>query len=313
MKKRLLYILFVVLVTSLLINGCKENSTGPVSDEPSTNKEAMLKLADDDSALASFEPSYNEGDIMSFGKIQAEIFPMRVGHKMRLVNRNMEINYSAGGDTAYAKLTKTFEGMLLIAAAYDSSATQPDTLIKKPFTSVVTRNIIFIKVARTDRPMRNWKIAAVSLPEGGTLSPNMDITKLSIFLPDGDTLVITSPNDYYLSRGPASWWRDFPAINRNDSILIRVELTSAYEAEDFVTLTWGAHRDGLHRAKRKFNLVSSTQNGNVFDKVYEQSLRANAHAGFFHAIINAFPKQVIFDDSAPVENEMWGIPYIVRN
>lgn len=312
MSKSLIKNLLALLAISLILIGCKENTTEPVS-EPSTNKEAMLKLADEDSAISSFEPSFNEEDIMSFiGKVQTDIYPFRVGHKMRLVNRNMNINYSANGDTAFAQLTKTFEGVLLIAASYDSSAAHPDTLIKKAFTSVVKRNLIFVKIGNFNNPSRNWRLAAISLPEGGTLSPNIDITKLVVFLPNGDTLAINSPNNYFLKRGPG-WWRDFPIVPRQDSVLIRVELTSAYSEDDFVTLTWGAHKDGKHRAKRKFDLVSSTQNGNVYNKVYEQYFRTNAHAGFFHAVINALPKQVIFDDAAPVENEMWGVPYIVRN
>ncbi|MFI5237629.1 MAG: hypothetical protein ACHQLA_06820, partial [Ignavibacteriales bacterium] len=224
-----------------------------------------------------------------------------------LVNRTLSIDFQ--DSIAYGHLTKTFEGILLIAASYDSNATEPDTVIEKPFTAVVTRNIIFKKIRSTPYPRRNWIIAAISLPEGGTQSPNIDMMKMTIFLPH-DTLVIESPNDYYLLRG-WGWWRKIPVLHHGESATIRVELYSAYEADDFVTLTWGANRWIRHRVKKLFDFVSSTPNGEGWDKVYEQTFTAHQWPGFYHAIINAIPQQVIFDDAAPVEAEAWGIPYAI--
>jgi hypothetical protein len=138
---------------------------------------------------------------------------------------------------------------------------------------VVTRNVVFVKIANTKFPERNWKIAAISLPEGGTLNPNIDINKFTAFLPSGDTLVINSPNDYYLIRSWNHWWRwhNVPVIQQGGEVLLRVELNSAYADTDFVTLTFGADRFGMHRLKRKFELISSNANGNIYEKVYEQT------------------------------------------
>ena len=293
-----------------LIIGCKESVVEPETNEPTTDKEAMLRLADEDSSLTSFEPNYNEEDAMSFfGKTETEIYPFRVGHKVRLVNRNLDVNVV--GDTAIGTLTSTFEGTLIIAASYNSGATAPDTIIRKPFTSVIKRKIIFVKINNTRFPYRNWRIAAVSLAEGGVLTPNIDIQKLTAFLPNGDTLVINSPNSYFLSRGPG-WWRALPIIGRNQSVTIRLEVYSAYADTDFVTLTYGADRNGFHRAKRKFVMVSSVPSGNGYAKIYEQTYTTHQFVGHYHAVVNAFPKQVIYDDAAPVETESWGFPYFVR-
>lgn len=293
--------------------GCQdETSVDPIDNgEPTTDKQAMEMIVDQDSSLGSFEANYNEEGLMDIlGKTQEMIYPFRVGHRMRLVSKNLLIEFE--NDTiAYGRLTKTFEGVLLIAASYDSTASEPDTVIEKPFTSVVTRNLIFIKLPDGDSRFRNWVLAAISLPEGGTQSPNIDITKLTVFLPDGDTLVIESPNEYYLRRGHG-WWRDIPKLHRGESVLLRVELFSAYEEEDFVTLTYGAGRDGHHRAKKRFELVSTTPVGDGFEKVYEQTYTTCQFPGHKHAIINAMPKQVIYDDEAPVEAEAWGLPYFVR-
>lgn len=310
-KKNFLTSLFLFLLVTviILITGCQNSPVEPNSSEPTTDKQAMEQMIDQDSSIASFEPNYNEEDVMGFlAKTATDIYPIRVGNRVRLVNRT--INIDVLGDSAYGTVTRTYEGVLLIAAVYDTATTVPDTLIRKSFTSVVTRNLIFKRVANTNFPARNWKLAAISLPEGGTASPNINLTKVTMFLPNGDTLMITSPNDYYLSRNIARW-RQIPLINRNQPVTIQVELFSSYEVDDFVTLTYGADIKGMNRAKRKFELVSSTPSGNGFAKVYEQTFTTHQFPGFFHAIINAYPRQVIFDDAAPVENEIWGIPYAV--
>jgi len=292
--------------------GCQDEMTVEPGDtgEPTTDQGALEKLVEQDSSLSSFEANYNEDGLLDYlGKTDEEIFPFRVWHKMRLVSKNLNIDFQ--DSLAFGTLTKTFEGVLFIAASYDPHATEPDTVIEKPFTSVITRNLIFKKIAHTDHPFRNWRLVAISLPEGGTQSPNIDITKLTVFLPDGDTIVIESPNEYFLRRWDR-WWRQIPIIKCSESVLLRVELFSAYEEEDFVTLTYGADRRGDHRAKKLFELISSIPRDNGFDKVYEQTFTTHQFPGHYHAIINAMPRQVIFDDSTPVEAEAWGIPYFVR-
>ncbi|MCA2004905.1 MAG: hypothetical protein LDL01_03825 [Ignavibacterium sp.] len=310
-KKNLLPLILLAIISFFV--GCQEESSLEAT-EPKTDKEAMIQIADEDSLLTSFEPNYNEDGVMDImGKVNVPIYPVKVGQKMRLVNRVLDINIQ--GDTAYGTLTKTFEGTLFILAKYDSTSTEPDTLIQKTFTSTITRKLVFIKIANTEFPKRNWILAAVSLPEGGTNTPlSIDITKMTVFLPNGDTLVINSPNDYYLYRRWGFWWRwrNFPVVPGNSQLTIRVELTSAYEQDDFVTLTFGADARGLHRAKKRFVLVNSTFNGTAYAKVYEQTFQTHQYRGFFHAILNAMPGQVVLDDSAPVEQESWGVPYFVR-
>jgi hypothetical protein len=306
---------FLITFSFLLLAGCKDSVMETEDDtEPTTDKEAMERIVDEDSSLSSFNEVYNEEDLADFGlgKIQEPIYPFKVWHRVHLVNRNLNITFE--GDTAYGVLTKTFEGTLFIAASYDSAAVEPDTIIQKVFTATVTRNLIFVKVANTPRPLLNWKLVAVSLPEGGVLSENIDIRKLSIFLPGGDTLVINSPNDYYLirHRGWFGWWRDIPAIPQLDSVLVRVEIFSAYEDQDFVTVTFGRNKFGGQKHKRLFNFISQTPVSGGFEKVYEQEFRTHTIPGFFHAVINAFPRDVIFDDKTAVESSMWGIPYYVR-
>jgi hypothetical protein len=310
-KKYFLPLMLMAFLT--FFAGCQDDASVLSTDQMTTDKQALEKIADQDSVLASFDTNYNEeGEMDVLSKVSTEIKPFQVGQKMRLVNKTLTVNFV--GDTAYGLITKSFEGVLYIRGSYDLNAAVPETLITKAFSTVVTRKIMFIKVANTDIPENNWRIAAISLPQGGTLTQGIDITKFTAFLPDGDTLVINSPNDYYLVRNWGFWWRwhHVPAINFGQDVLLRVELNSNYADDDFVTVTFGADKFGMYRTKKEFILVSSTQNGNTYSKVYEQTFSSHRFPGFYHAIINAMPKQVVNDDAAPVEIESWGIPYYIK-
>jgi len=302
------FIFLLLLVFGFMLIGCQDNNT-IVDPGTDSDTEAMKTMVEEDSSLTSFDYNYDEeGLFKSLAKIDEVIYPFRVAVHARLVNLNFTVDIQ--GDTAYGTVTKSFEGTLFIEATYDPNASEPDTVIEKTFASTITRKIIFIKINHTPYPRRNWVIAAVSLPEGGTSSPNIDLMKVTVFLPNGDSLVINSPNDYYLRRG-WGWWRSIPVIHPNETVTIKAEVYSEYADTDYVSLVYGANRWCHQRGKKLFELVSSTPNGTGFDKVYEQSFTAHNIPGFFHAVINAIPKQVLNDDSAPVESETWGIPYII--
>ncbi len=330
----------------IVFAGCQESPLD-ASLDAQTDYEAYLQLIAADSSLASFEPNYNEDGAMEFlGKVNTPIFPFRVGHHVKLVNR--VLTTETINDTTFGTLTSTFEGTLIIAASFTAESDKPDTLIRKPFTSVVTRKIIFARIARTNRPLLNWKIAAISLPEGGTLTDNIQITKLTLTYEDGEQVVITSPNDYFLVRhhldirghggdhggqggngggnpgnggdghiGAGLRFRlgfmfGMPQVNPGEEVKLTLEVTSAYADSDFVTLTYNGRHGGTDRSKKKFNLISSQQSGNVYLKVYEQTYVTNNHPGFFHAVINVMPSQAVLDDASSVEAKMWGVPYEVH-
>ncbi len=89
-------------------------------------------------------------------------------------------------------LVKTFEGILFIVASTDPIDGPIDSLdlnvYEKPFTTTITRNLIFVKVNNTDNPRDNWKLSAISLPVGGTPTENIAIESLTIFLPNGENI-----------------------------------------------------------------------------------------------------------------------------
>ena len=305
----------IVVMLLFLFSACNEDSS---LTEPTggSDYDEIQKVIDEDEIIQSFEPNYNEDEAMDLltDGLAKVIYPVRVGQKMVLTNKNIDIDIK--GDTAYAFITNTFRGILFIAASYNEFSTidsnTVDTLIQKEFTATMTRNVVLAKRDDAINLLRKWKIVKVSLTEGGVTTDNIKLTKMTIYLPSGEEIVVDSPNDYYLTRDPGIL-HQLPIVGRGEEVTIRMEVRSAYEENDFVTLTWGAFRYGrLHRSKKLFELVSSEVDGQYYNKVYENTWRANYWPGFKHAIINAMPKQVIFDDETPVETSTWGIPYFVK-
>ena len=132
-------------------------------------------------------------------------------------------------------------------------------------------------------------------------------------LSNGDTVSVSDPENFFISRGYRwNWWHRCPEVHSDDTVTVSVEVYSAYADTDFVTITYGANSFGLHRAKTKLNLVSETPSGNGFVRVFERTFNVRNYHGYFHAVLNAFTKQTIFDDTAPVESKSWGIPYKVK-
>lgn len=314
-------LLSILLTSLLLFTACSNEEQIVTSDSLKTIEEdAIAKLIDEDEAILSFEPNFNEEDIMGFlGKVEQSVYPVRVGQRMRLTDVSRELDIQ--GDSAFVSVTKTFEGTLFIAASYDEftfgDPNAVDTLLQKSFVSQVKRNIILVKIANTDFPSRNWRIKAISLPEGemspaDNIVPEITINKMTITFEDGNVMEVTDPTEYYLSRMPGLN-NQIPVFGRGEEITVNIELQSAYSDTDFVSITWGAlYGMPYHRTKRKFDLVSSQFDGTNYNKVYQQTFTTHFIPGFRHAIINAMPKQVVYDDSTPVEGNSWGMPYAVK-
>ena len=310
----LIVTLSILLLGTMACN--EENSLTLPEGEVTTDQQALEKIVETDEAIESFEPNYNEDQAMSFvlGKTAQEIFPVRVGQKMRMIDKNLNVVFE--GDTAYGTLTKTFEGILFIVASTDSITENLDradlTVYKKSFTTTTTRKIIFVKKDNSKNPMKNWKISAVSLVEGGTLTDNVAIKSMTILLPNGESINVEEPNEYFLSRGP-SLRRAIPILAQFKTVTVQVELQSVYSDKDFVTLTYGALRSNkMKRAKKRFTLQREEFDGTYYNRLYEAEWRIHQSKGFRHAVVNVYPYQVIKDSEAPVESNSWGMPYVVK-
>ena len=309
--------ILILLFGSFMFFGCQSEDTiiNPTNNGSATDEEALSKIIESDEQILSFEPNYNEEDAMDIGlaKVNTEIFPVRVGQRMTLVDMNVEYEFDA--DSAIGTITKYFDGVLRIAASYEEwepgDTAVVDTIIEKEFSTVMTRKVIFQKIGNSIFPDSNWVIKALSLPAGGTTASGVEITKVTVEMPDGEFLEITEPNEYYLYRRPG-YRNQVPVIPRFRDVNVQVEVTSAYADSDFVSLTYGAmFAHNNRRAKKLFHLVSEEFDGTVYNRVYETTWRTAQWPGFKHAIINVLPYQAIKELEGGVEENTWGIPYIV--
>lgn len=190
-----------ILLFALLFVGCNDNSLITEPESELSVKAALEKITYEDEAVNSFEPNFNEEDAMNIlgSGLAKSIYPLRVGQVIHLVERDLQIEY--GADTALGTLTKRFEGELLILGALQDSTNVPDTLVKKPFTTVMTRKIKYERVDSTGDNLVDWKIIGMSLPEAGTSTDNIAITKITLTTHEGNSITITSPNDFFFDLG----------------------------------------------------------------------------------------------------------------
>ncbi|MBU0559713.1 MAG: hypothetical protein KKG93_09095 [Bacteroidetes bacterium] len=313
--KSIFTLLFASLLLATFFSACQSDQSLVSSDENQINQEVFAKLIEDDELLQSFDLNYDEEDAMAFlGTLGKKMYPIKVGQRIKLVDKNIVI--SEDGDIATGTVTKVFAGVLIIAATYAEPVAgeraKVDTVLYKEFTTTVKYNVVLEKVDQSINPLRNWKIVSSSLAAGGTETENIQITKMVVTLPDGQEIEVTDPTEYFITRDHSVRGM-LHGFTRGDVVKVRVEVTSAYADEDFLSLTYGAFRGGKHfKAKKKLELASSSEEGGVYKKVYEGSWTIREHRAYKYAIVNAVPNQVIYDDEAPVELVSWGIPYKVN-
>jgi len=89
------FIPLMLLAVLAFFAGCQDEMTvGPQdTGEPTTDRGALEKLIDQDSSITAFEANFDEDGYIDFlGKTEEAIYPFRVWQRMRLVNKNLNIN-----------------------------------------------------------------------------------------------------------------------------------------------------------------------------------------------------------------------------
>lgn len=312
MNKKLSII--AALLLSVIIFGCKSSV-----NEPDYLDDIILnELITSEESISNFEENFDDGDATSFilDKVQTDLYPIKVGRRITRIERTF--NKEVVGDSAKVLVTTKYSGFLIIAGKFNpitpgDTNYLPDTIITKPFVETVKRNVTLIRTNSRNDKNRGWKLQAISLPEGSTSVRNIQLTKVELLISGRDPLVITDPLNTYLFIGDPK--KDFPERKRNEDVTLRVYLTSNSQEEDFVTITYGRKIAGQsYRVKRKLHLVSSIQNGDKWDKIYEGNWNIFVMHPFgkFHSVINAVTNETIFSVEGSVSSSTWGIPYKVN-
>lgn len=299
MKKRLVSSLAGVFLFAALLAGC-QSTTEPVEDKYAVFQE----LIDGDELFNDAAVLTGDQDVPSpsLMKTSTPIIPVVWGRHITSASRSVMFEEQA--DTVVvATITTTISGDVKIAAL-DSLQDTTVTIVSKPFTETVTRKVKFYRIANTNRVRDNWRMREVSALKGGTTNAILTIDSLEVTI-GGNTLTVTDPNDYFL-RFAQFAGRLMPSIDVQDTITVRVTVTSTESDTDFVML----HRPALLRpAHKRMRMISQTGSG-PYTRVYELSWNGQVK-GRHHFYVSAITRNSLFDDVAPWATQIWGFPYLV--
>jgi len=320
----------LALAGSLLLQGCtsEDSVIDPLNQPPAgvNDEVAAIKyfaLADEFSS--NTEVTMEDGEMYpaeygSVGKISADITPLRFGRFIRSVTRTVEVTMEPGDSIAVANVTKDIFGVFRIRGIDGDMDT---VTVVKEFHDRAMKKMVFRRVARdTDRWWRNWIPVGTSLVAGGTVEPNdnIEITMTELFLPNGDTVVVTDPLSHLLRyrwepmfapRDSAGHDRPpVPELIDGQQLTMRVTVRSASPDTDLVALRFGC--DALHKRRALMRLVSEEDNGDgTWTRAYERMWTVPPPRGFFHVAVDAMTHGTIFDDEEPYSVSWWGVPYRV--
>jgi len=305
---------FVILLLIVLV-GCNKSN---IIEPDSLNDEALIRLIESEEAIQNFDENFDDGDATGFfvGKSFGNIYPIRVGRRVTGIQRTFSREII--GDSAKVQVTTEYNGFLIIAGKFSpfspgDTTIRPDTIITKPFREIVKRNVTFKRISSRFDNNKAWKLQAISLPEGSTTIRNIKITKVELMLPGRVPLIITSPLDTYFFIGDPI--RDLPQRKKDETVSIKVYITSNSPEEDFVTITYGKKLGNQWpKIKRKLELVSSAQVGDNWEKIYQGNwnIFVTHPFGRFHSVINAVTNETIYTIQGQVSSFTWGIPYKVN-
>lgn len=310
-----------------ILAGCSKDDVAGTDDDQGTapvgvnnETEAMKYYAAQDEFVKNDEATFTDDEMQptdygTFGKIDAAITPLRWGRFVSTVTTNITVTVQTGDSLAIAHVEKTIEGTFRVRGINETNDT---VMVEKPFTDVSTRNVIFKRVRRdVRRYWLNWLPVASSLVDGGTIPPNntIDITQLQLFLPNGDTLTITDPNNYYFRYRWTYLFtggrKDVPELTPNQRVVMQATVVSAHADTDLVALRYGVGT--FQKRRMRMTLVSETfdPGTQLYTRIYQTPFLVHAHRGFFTAGVDAVSHETLFDDEAPYAVSWWGVPYRV--
>lgn len=323
MKLSAVFAWILAAAMGLAVSACDRNEVNPDDIAPpgvgSSEISAIKYYAANDEFVKNDEQTFTDREIQptdygTFGKIQANITPLRWGRFVNRVVTNVDVDILPGDTIAIAHVHKNISGILRILAL---DANGDTVRLQKTFSDSANRNLIFKRVARDSRRYwGNWVPVATSLVEGGTQAPNdfITLTQLDLILPNNDTITVTDPLNTYLRYRWMHRYQggdgDVPELEPSRRVIVRATLVSASSDTDLVALRFGA--GVLHMRRARMQLVSEVNNGNnTYTRVYQTAMIVHAHRGFFHAGVDAMTRETLFDDSAPYSVSWWGMPYRV--
>lgn len=313
-------VVFIVAL-AFAISGCAKSIMGPEATIDKQDLSELQQLIKEDPQFSGNTETLNDGEPVQFGvqsgnTIAVKIYPRAWGR--RIISTTRDVQYETVNDsTVIATITNTIKGDVIIIA----KSSPQDTVIKKitkPFTEVTTHKLKFYHLVRADSTKRHWRPSEISAVKGGTEGSLVTINKVEVTV-GTNSYTITDPTNYFM-KVKYGFGRLLPILTPNQPIKVHVTLTSSDPDTDWVSL----HRPpmismdmmrGFTPIKPlhiKMTLVSQTQVGAAYERVYEYSWSNHGFGGRHTVFVDALTKGSLYDDTAPFSTQLWGIPYIVQ-
>jgi hypothetical protein len=315
-----MWMLAAMSVFGLVMTGCNKDTSGPEDESApngvATESQARAYYANNDEFVNNDERTIDDQEMQptdygTFGKINAEITPLRWGRFVRQVVRTVRDTVLPGDSIAFVHIHKVISGNLRIRGINGAG----DTIeVTKPFTDEADRVLIFKRV-NDRRFWLRWVPVATSLVAGATPTPNnINITQVEL-ISRNDTITITDPLNFFLryhwnrlNTNRSS--RDVPTLDPGAMALVRATVVSASADTDLVALRFGVGT--FFKRRMRMQCISEVNNGNgTFTRVFQANFPVHLHRGWFHSAVDAATRETLFDDQAPYSVSWWGVPYRV--
>ena len=240
-------------------------------------------------------------------KIGERGFPLRWGRVIHNVCKSVSFDEQTE-ECVIATISRTINGIMKISAPYQLSTRMRHAIIEKPFVEHSVRKAQFSRIGRTKDPSRNWKLHAVSLVRGGTEDANVLIDELTLKTGDGETISLKSPNENIWPFG-----LDDPrvaTVEGETDVDVAVKLKTSDFEPTMVVLRSGFKGEWGQRTL--LPLKSENKSGNRYLHTYENTVRAQAKPGVFHAVVEAIHRETLCELDGAVSTSFWGVPYVIQ-
>ncbi len=317
--KKLMFILMAVGLLSFY--GCQ--SDGPIAGNDDSPDIEAIKTLLSDSADVTFDAldEESESNIDNDGPSNAldkDIVRTRfVRIRRRPVERTVEVTKETDS-TATAYVKTTFEGILKVKKAVMTDSTLNIEWFDKPIKHTVERYVHLKKVFDSaDAPHRGWRVVGISLQNGFSEQPGVQIVELVIKAEDQDSVVITDPLEFFQNGVNLFTFPRFTKVhlrvkvkNTTPNPLVYPEGT---EATETVLLHFGRNPRfaRAHFGRAWFTYVGKDDAGN---NVYAGTWTVMQIAGLHHAVIDIIDNGTILEKSVedyPYVSATWGSLYRV--
>jgi hypothetical protein len=296
----------------VVLAGCESDDSGGVSGTYGTDQDAIFSLIEEDQDMFGLSLMDDEADYGVGGgsgpQIMEAIDP--VAFWRRGVRTLQSIDVEVFGDSAVATVTHTFDGQFMIAVEDTSNPLIDYLVYGKDMYNTITRKVFFARIGLESR-YRNWRMTHVTMAEIVSRDPNPNtvvISHLQVVKVDGlsgeETTVLDTqdPLETLISRD------SLVTFARGDSAKIFVTLSSPDSAVGL--LHYRLRRLWQHR-RRPLNDNGIYPDEVAGDGIYSGVWDIGLLPGVYHSCVDMIDHYTVFDDTAPYDATVWGIPYRV--